>query len=154
MPRTLVPSGFSLDEHYCRRWLPVSLLKELETEQTKLNPEKIIIRAQRAKFMESGNEVLFISIGRALRLNSKINRCVSLGLRIDKALKAKVKFLNDPEIPIKEVNQTCERCPLDENQYLVRTAPHNVYTREKEEKLLNQRLEKLVTENRNKNLQI
>ena len=154
MPRTLVPSGVSLDEHYCRRWLPVSLLKELETEQTKLKPEKIIIRAQRAQFMESGNEVLFISIGRALRLNSKINRCVSLGLRIDKALKAKVKFLNDPEIPIKEVNQTCERCPLDENQCLVRTAPHNVYTREKEEKLLNQRLEKLVTENRNKNLQI
>ena len=60
----------------------------------------------------------------------------------------------DPEIPVKEVNQTCERCPLDENQCLVRTAPHNVYTREKEEKLLNQRLEKLVTENRNKNLQI
>ena len=92
MPRTLVPSGVSLDENYCRRWLPVSLLKEMETEQTKLKPEKIIIRAQRAQFMESGNEVLFISIGRALNLNSKINRCVSLELRIDKALKAKVKF--------------------------------------------------------------
>ena len=71
-----------------------------------------------------------------------------------KHLRQKLNFLNDPEIPIKEVNQTCERCPLDENQCLVRTAPHNVYTREKEEKLLNQRLEKLVTENRNKNLQI
>ncbi|MEZ7853217.1 MAG: hypothetical protein QMB42_05030, partial [SAR324 cluster bacterium] len=99
MPRTLVPSGVRLNEHYCRRWLPVSLLKELEEEQTKLKPEKIIIRAQRAQFMESGDEVLFISIGRALRLKEKMNRCVSLGLRVDKALKEKVKFLNDPEIP-------------------------------------------------------
>ena len=38
MPRTLVPSGVRLNEHYCRRWLPVSLLKELEEEQTKLKP--------------------------------------------------------------------------------------------------------------------
>ena len=154
MPRTLVPSGVRLNEHYCRRWLPVSLLKELEAEHIKLKPEKTIIRAQIAQFMESGDEVLFISIGRALRLKEKINRCVSLGLRIDKALKSKVKFLNDSKIPVREVNQTCERCHLDENQCTVRTAPHNVYSREKEKKLLNQRLEKLVTDNREKILKI
>ena len=154
MPRTLVPSGVRLNEHYCRRWLPVSLLKELEEEQTKLKPEKTIISAQRAQFMESGDEVLFISIGRALRLNTKKNRCVSLGLRVDKALKGKVKFLNDPKIPVMEVNQTCERCPLDESQCSVRTAPHNVYTREKEEELLNQRLGNLVNDYRDKNLKI
>ena len=132
----------------------MSLIKELEEEQTKLKPEKIIIRAQRAPFMESGDEVLFISIGRALRLKEKMNRCVSLGLRLDKALKEKVKFLNDPIIPVMEVNQTCERCPLDESQCSVRTAPHNVYTRESKEKLLNQRLENLVTDYRVKNLKI
>ena len=54
MPRTLVHSSVRLNEPYCRCWLPVSLLKELEEEQTKLKPEIIIIRAQRAQFMESG----------------------------------------------------------------------------------------------------
>ena len=132
----------------------MSLLKELEEEQTKLKPEKTIISAQRAQFMESGDEVLFISIGRALRLKTKMNRCVSLGLRVDKALKGKVKFLNDPKIPVMEVNQTCERCPLDESQCSVRTAPHNVYTREKKEELLNQRLGNLVNDYRDKNLKI
>ena len=62
--------------------------------------------------MESGDEVFFISIGRALRLRTKINRSVSLGLRIDSDLKEKINFLYDPQIPVMEVNQTCERCPL------------------------------------------
>ena len=92
MPRTLVPSGVRLNEHYCRRWLPVSLLKEIEEEQTKLKPEKTISRTQRAQFTESGDEVLFISIGHALRLKTKMNGCVSLGLSVDKALKGIVKF--------------------------------------------------------------
>ena len=62
MPRTLVPSVISLNEQYCWSWLPVSLLKELEEEQTKLQRETIIIRAQREKFMKIGDEVLFMSI--------------------------------------------------------------------------------------------
>jgi hypothetical protein len=104
--------------------------------------------------MESGDEVLFISIGRALRLSTKKNRCVSLGLRVDKALKEKVKFLNDPQIPVMEVNQTCERCPLADSECSLRTAPHSVFTRVHNEESLNQRLEKLVADLRVKNLKI
>lgn len=154
MPRTLVPSGVRLNEHYCRRWLPVSLLTEIEAEQSKKNPKQIFIRVQRAQFMESGDEVLFISIGRALRLKTKMNRCVSLGLRVDKALKEKVKFLNDPQIPVMEVNQTCERCPLADSECSLRAAPHSVFTRVQNEESLNQRLEKLVADLRVKNLKI
>lgn len=128
MPRTLVPSGVRLKEHYCRRWLPVSLLKDLEVKQQNSDSNKMLIRAQRAQFMESGDEVLFISIAHPLRLQTKINRCVSLGLRVDSALIEKVKFLNDPQIPVKEVNQTCERCPLAESECAERTAPPVVYT--------------------------
>ena len=143
MPRTLVPSGVRLKEHHCRRWLPLSLLKILEEEQLKGNPNKILIRTQRAQFVESGDEVLFISIAHALRLRSKMNRCVSLGLRIDNALKRKVKFLNDPQIPVEKVNQTCERCPLDSSQCSERTAPPSVFIQEKKEELLNRTLKNL-----------
>ena len=106
MPRALVPSGVRLKENHFRRWLPVSLLKILEEEQLKGNPKKILIRTLRPQFVESGDEVLFISIAYELRLCSKMNRCVSLGLKIDNALKRKVKSFNDPQIPVEKVNQT------------------------------------------------
>ena len=80
------------------------LLKFLEEEQLKGNPNKILIRTQRAQFVESGDEVLFIPIAHALCLRSKMNHYVSLRLRIDNALKRKVKFLNDPQIPVEKVN--------------------------------------------------
>jgi len=154
MPRTLVPNGVRLKEHYCRRWLPVSLLKVLEGKRQNGDFKKILIRAQRAKFMESGDEVLFISIAHSLRLRTKINRCVSLGLRVDNALKRKVKFLNDPQIPVIEVNQTCERCPLENSQCSERTVPPSVYIRQEQEELLYKRLKQLVTDYRGKNLKI
>ena len=104
--------------------------------------------------MESGEEVLFISITHVLRLLSKINCCISLGLRIDNALKRKVKFLNDPQIPVDKVNQPCERCPLDNSQCSERTAPPSVFIQEEKEELMNRTLKKLVTDYRAKNLKI
>ena len=104
--------------------------------------------------MESGDEVLFISIAHSLRLRTKMNRCVSLGLRVDNALKRKVKFLNDPQIPVIEVNQTCERCPLENSQCSERTVPPSVYIREEQEELLKKGLKQLVTDYRGKNLKI
>jgi len=152
MPRTLVPSGVRLNEHHCQRWLPVSLLKDLKAEKGKKIPEKILIRIQRAHFIESKDEVLFISIGHALRLRTQINRSVSVGLRIDRNLKEKVKFLKDPKIPFMEVNKTCERCPLEKNDCKERSVPHTVLSRENHEKVLNQTLEEIAFKYRNKNL--
>ena len=132
----------------------MSLLKILEEEQLKGNPNKILVRTQRAQFVESGDEVLFISIVHELRLCSYMNRCDSLGLRIDNALKRKVKFLNDPQIPVEKVNQTCERCLLDNIQCSERTSPTSVFIQEKKEELVNRTLKKLVTDYRAKNLKI
>ena len=132
----------------------MSLLKILEEEQIKGNPNKILVRTQRAQFVESGDEVLFISIAHALRLRSKMNRCVSLGLRIENALKRKVKFLNDPQIPVEKVNQTCERCPLDNSQCSERTALPSVFIQEEKDELLNRKIKKLVADYRAKNLRI
>ena len=154
MPRSLVPSGVRLNEHYCQRWLPVSLLKDLELNQKKINSENVFISAQKAHFLESGDKVLFISIGRSLRLRSKINRTVSLGLKIDKNLKEKVKFLKDIQIPESEVNQTCERCFLDENECKERTAHNTVYKRREKEKKLKKSLEKMLINFREKNIEI
>ena len=154
MPRSLVPNGVRLNEHYCQRWLPVSMLKNLALKQKKLNSEEVFISAQRAHFLENGDKVLFISIGRGLRLRSRINRTVSLGLKIDRNLNEKVKFLNDTQIPEIEVNQTCERCYLDKTACKERTVPNTVYNREKKEKILKKSLEELLIDFRGNNMKI
>ena len=65
------------------------LFKILEEEQLKGNPNKILIRAQRAQFVESGDEVLFISIVHALRL---WHGCWKTTL-LERILIVKIKFL-------------------------------------------------------------
>ena len=69
---TLVPIGVRLKEHYCRRWLPVSLFQILEVKRKRDDLKNILFRAQRAKFMDNGDEVLFISIAHSLRLRTKL----------------------------------------------------------------------------------
>ena len=73
---------------------------------------------------------------------------------MDNALKRKVKFLNDSQIPVMEVNQTCERCPLENSQCSERAVPPSVYLRQEQEELQNKRLKQLVTDYRGKNLKI
>ena len=102
--------------------------------------------------MESGDKVLFIPIAHGLCLHSKMNRSVSLVLMIDNALKRKVKFLNDLQIPVEKVNHTCECCPLDNSQCSERTVPPSVFIQEEKEELMNRALKKLVTDYRTKNL--
>ena len=81
-----------------------------------------------------------------------MNRYVSLNLRIDNALKRKVKFLNDPQISVEKVNLTCEHCQLVNSQCSERTVPPSVFIQEVKEELMNRTLKKLVTDYRAKNL--
>ena len=55
---------------------------------------------------------------------------------------------------VEKVNQTCERCPLDNSQCSERTAPPSVFIQEEKEELMNRTLKKLVTDYRAKNLRI
>ena len=71
-----------------------------------------------------------------------MNSCVSLGLRIDNTLKRKVNFLNNPQIPVEKVNQTCERYPLDNSQFSERTVAPSFFIQEKKEEFLNITLKK------------
>ena len=75
---------------------------------------------QRARFLDSGREVLPITLSQPLVLMAGTDRSVTLGLLIDDKLKQYAQFLDDPSIPLVEVNQSCERCPLPEKDYAVR----------------------------------
>ncbi len=142
LPRVLVPSGSGVDEHVCRRWLPITLLKEFERSRTKLQPPEVIVSAQRARFLNQ-KEVLFFSLARSLRLTPGMNRSISLGLHVDDSVRDLVRFLEDDRIPVMTVNETCERCPLSEAECSDRDAPPIVFRKERMLELRSRELERL-----------
>ncbi len=107
MSETLVPYGLGINEHYCRRLLPLRLLKKLR--HTILT---VTTGVQKIEFIESGARFLLVSMARPLSLAKERGSAIALGIKIDKKSKSLVKFLNDSAIPEEKVSETCERCPL------------------------------------------
>ena len=67
---------------------------------------------QRSVFKNSGNEYLTLSVAKESTLLKDTNYSVTLGFLMNDNLKHKVLFANDPSIPIKTINDTCERCHI------------------------------------------
>jgi XRE family transcriptional regulator, fatty acid utilization regulator len=98
-------------ENYCRRWLSINILKDLSKQIANGSYRRPIIKAQRSKYIGTEKEYLIISFAKPSMDGARINNSVSLGLSLTDAMKKKVRFWNDPSIPIRMVGETCERCP-------------------------------------------
>ncbi|REA56761.1 XRE family transcriptional regulator [Dyadobacter luteus] len=99
------------DEHYCRRWVALTILNEL-AEQEHHEPDKILCKAQKSTYLDSKDDYLVISFAQPMNTTHNLNVSVSMGMYLDEATRGKIHFLNDPAIPARTVNQTCERCSL------------------------------------------
>lgn len=119
MSELSLPTGFDLREHYCRRWLTVRLLKELEEE----GGHGPLVGIQRSRFLESQKEFLCFGVSRQDNLPPFRRTSVILGMRYDDRLRDVVRFANDPAIPEGLLNETCERCPLSGDECPDRAAP-------------------------------
>lgn len=107
MTDTLVPYGLGIKEHYCRRWLPLRLLKKLRQDNLSISTG-----VQKINFVNSGTSFLLISLARPLSLARKRGSAIVIGFKINKKAQKYIKFLNDPAITTEDVGETCERCPL------------------------------------------
>ncbi|QQS29925.1 MAG: helix-turn-helix domain-containing protein [Sphingobacteriales bacterium] len=107
--------GNELNEHYCRRWVGISVLSELEQQQNngKIPPEALV-KVQRALSLTSGNEYFCISVARTAYPTPNTNSSVSIGFLINKKFMNKVRFWNDINVPVVLVSTTCERCKLND----------------------------------------
>lgn len=104
--------GIGLPEHYCRRWVTVTILEELEKiSDPKNNP---LIRAQRSIRVNNGEKYFCVSIASKSSLKKKTFSCITIGIPIDQNSEKKIKFLSDLSIPEKVVGRTCERCDLSD----------------------------------------
>ena len=146
MNRLLMPSGLALHEHYCRRWLVMRLLREMETiSQQTLQPVQatsgngaeaaapeisrpsLRVGVQIDEFLQPRDRFLSIGFARPLVLTPSVNSSVVIGFQLDEAARERIRFLQDPAIPFATINETCERCPLSAEECAVRAAPPTVY---------------------------
>ena len=92
------PYGNALLEHYCRRWITVWLLQDLQSKQIKEDYSGMLTGIQRSRYNGSEDEYLCLTIARPAHPTPDTNISVTLGLLVNDELKRKIKFWNDPNI--------------------------------------------------------
>jgi XRE family transcriptional regulator, fatty acid utilization regulator len=149
------PHGNGLDEHYCRRWISISLLQDLQntsdteggqfsekdnkkSQNSEENGYKIGI--QKSRYFQTEDEYLCFTVAR--RSSKARNASLTIGILIDAEAKKRLHFLNDPDIPSREVSTTCERCAVA--NCAERAAEPSVIQRRESRARLNEALGKIL----------
>ncbi len=123
MNNLMSPSGIGLHEHHCRRWLSGRLLKSLALEgKSEKLVETPLVGVQKSKILGSEEAFLCLGFARPLVLQMDIGSSVVIGIQCTPSLNKTIKFIDDTEIPQVVINETCERCPLDQDQCAERAA--------------------------------
>lgn len=106
------PHANQLDEHYCRRWISINLIRRLKAEQGVHLSTGPIIGAQVSKYLNTPNAYFCISMAQPTWGNPENSSSLTIGLMMNDTLKELFPFLEDPAILTKDVHTTCERCPI------------------------------------------
>ena len=101
------PRANENNEHYCRRWVSIKVLKDIY--KSKKDHEFDI---QISNYEDEGTKYLVFSSATKDPFKKNHYRSISIGLLINKQLERKIKFLGDQSIITKNVGVTCERCVI------------------------------------------
>lgn len=136
------PHGNGLDEHYCRRWVSISLLHDLRERQRQDEDVDHIVRAQITSYIGSDDQYLCLTIARPAYPRPEKNVSVTIGLLINEELRQKIRFVEDPAIQRADVHTTCERCPIVDCQ--VRAASPVILEKRRRVHEIEGRLQQLI----------
>lgn len=104
------PHGSMINEHHCRRWVSLNIIKNLEN-QLQNSPENLIrCEAQISQYLDSNNQYFCLSIAHQNLPNLDSFSSVTIGFLLNQDFKNKVKFWNDKTVITREVGVACERC--------------------------------------------
>jgi hypothetical protein len=134
------PHASGLNEHYCRRWISMALLRDLQKNERQSAQAAGV---QRARFLDSGDEYLCLSVAKPGYPTPNRNISVTIGIVLDDHAKRVIRFWNDPAVPLTQVNVTCERCPLTDCRE--RAAEPEVYRKKEARRQMMDALRKLTT---------
>lgn len=110
LSRLHTPHRNDLNEHYCRRWVSIDVLKKLR--KAKVTNEEYLVEVQVSSYIASKDDYVCITIGRPNSPTPKTNVSVTLGIHVDAATRKKIAWLDSENIVRRKVNETCERCSL------------------------------------------
>lgn len=144
-----LPRGLSANEHYCRKWAGMRLLKERIRQREIAAPDlparsQPTVAAQRGIIMPGREEAFIFAMSRTMQLHPEDDSCVIMGFELDDAFKEAVKFWNAPGIPVEEVGITCERCPLPTNRCSERIVPASMLEEENDTRSMESAVQDLV----------
>ena len=145
LSQVFAPYGLDLNEHYCRRWLPVAILKRAQTELAERDPMRPLVVVQRPYFVENNTEYFVITVARRFALKPLFHSSVSLGFQVNDAFKDVVRFWNDAGIEKIQVNETCERCGLRDDVCRERVAPPTLYMKTERQRIREEVLHNLIS---------
>ncbi|MCB7479822.1 helix-turn-helix domain-containing protein [Christiangramia sediminis] len=129
------PRANETNEHYCRRWMSLKVIKEISKSN---NDHEFDV--QISNYPSHKNKYLILSSATKDPFRENQFRSISIGLLMNKQLERKLNFLEDKKITRENVGVTCERCAIKDCE--VRKAPAIVL--EKREK--NRKIESIVDE--------
>ncbi|MFT7072304.1 helix-turn-helix domain-containing protein [Patiriisocius sp. Uisw_017] len=110
------PHANETNEHYCRRWVSLEVLKSISRGKKKHEFD-----LQISNYEDEGTKYLVFSSATRDPFKEHHYRSISVGLLINRQLQRKLNFLGDLKIANKNVGVTCERCFIKDCK--VRQAP-------------------------------
>jgi hypothetical protein len=110
------PHANETNEHYCRRWVSLNVLKEISNSK-----KEHIFDMQISHYPNDNEKYLVLSSATKDPFREHHFRSITVGLLIDKQLKRKLAFLDSSKIITQHVGVTCERCAIKDCK--VRQAP-------------------------------
>ena len=101
------PRANETNEHYCRRWASLNVLRDISKSQKSHEFD-----IQISNYASDNTKYLVLSSATKDPFRDNQYRSISIGLLINKQLERKIKFLEDPSIKMQEVGVTCEQCAI------------------------------------------
>ncbi|NER15802.1 helix-turn-helix domain-containing protein [Spongiivirga citrea] len=129
------PHANETNEHYCRRWVSLNVLKDISRSK---KPHEFEI--QISNYESDNTKYLVLSSATKDPFKENHYRSISVGLLINKQLERKINFLSDSKIKTQNVGVTCERCAIKDCK--VRQAPAVILDKTAK----NKKIERIVEE--------
>ncbi len=105
------PRANETNEHYCRRWVSLNVLKDISKSDKSHE-----FSVQISNYVNDDMKYLVLSSATKDPFRENQYRSISVGLLINKQLERKLNFLKDKNLIIHEVGVTCERCAIKDCQ--------------------------------------
>lgn len=102
------PHANKSNDHYCRRWISINTIQNLEKSSRK----RVTFGIQISSYENSNSEYLVLSSATPDPFKSEINRSVTIGMLLSPHLKKKLNFLKEDTFTKRTVGVTCETCSV------------------------------------------